>query len=502
MLCSRVLRSVRTSDALKENLRNMGIVKFTEIQNKAFEPILSGKNFTGVAATGSGKTIAYLLPTLQRIENEKFPGHAVLILVPTRELARQVGSSVIALNPKIDVSIFYGGVPISAQLESVGNSKILISTPGRAWELIESGAVSFARLKILILDEADFLLSKQQRGKMSQLLAALRRQAGEPQTLLFSASSADTVVKQPPRLTHAILRVAHEHPSARYAALSLLLESRDQALVFASSSLEASLISKNLEISNAVLHSGVPQSQRDFTLAQFKDGKIRVLIATDLVARGIDIPGLPCVIQFRPPTDFRKYMHRAGRTARGGAEGESILLVNANEASAISSWSRLADFKRMEPVTVEDLKVARMKRLCADIKGVGGDQSEIFRSLCNVDNMESLLAKILSKLDSGFAGEKEQSRLVITGAASAFEVSKMLCDMLGLTKLLVEPHSSGYIVTLEQSQARLVLGTEMRDILSGKGIEVSVSTEEPSQTRRRLRKLPWQQKQSSISSAS
>ena len=332
---------------------------------------------------------------------------------------------------------------------------------------------------------------------MTQLLAALRRQAGEPQTLLFSASSAETVVQQPARLTHAIFRVADEQASTRLAALALLLETRPQALVFASSSLEASQISKNLEISHAILHSGIPQSQRDFALAQFRAGKIKVLIATDLVARGIDIPGLPCVIHFRPPSDFRKYMHRAGRTARAGAAGESVMLVHASEAVVVGAWSRLADFVRMSPVTVEDLKVARMKKLCGEVKAVASDESDLYRSLCNVDNLEVTLAKILSKLDYGFAGEIKHVCLLLSGASSAFQASRLLCDMLGLTKLLVEPHEGGYRVKLEQAHARLVLGTEMRVSLSAHGIQVSVATDE---TRRRMKRLPWEEKRSSISS--
>jgi len=475
----------RVSDALRENLRAMGVRKMTKIQEQAFEPILAGRNFQGISETGSGKTIAYLLPTLQRLENEKFPGPAAaLILVPTRELARQVGAAAVSLSPGVDVALFYGGS------EGAAGAAVYVATPVRAWEMIQSG-VSFARLKILILDEADFLMSGAQRPRVTELLAALRRQAGEPQTLFFSASAADAAA-QPARLTHAILKVG-EDPAVRLAALALLLETKTQALVFASSAAEADTISKYLEISSGVMHSGLAQSQRDFTVTQFRDKKIRILIATDLAARGLDFPGLPCVVNFRPPREFRNYMHRAGRTARAGAAGESIVLANPAEAAAVAGWARFADFQKLAPATAPDLQAARMQKLKEEISSVSEEDVNIFRKNCEEENTLSLLAKILSRLDSGFAGERKNVTVLVSGVPTSFEASLAVGEALGLEKLQVEPAAGGFLVSLDSVQAKLLLGGDVREKLAGKGVQLSVSNQ-ACDARRRLKRLPWERK--------
>jgi superfamily II DNA/RNA helicase len=213
-----------------------------------------------------------------------------------------------------------------------------------------------------------------------------------------------------------------------------------------------------------------------------------VLIATDLAARGLDIPGLPCVIHFHPPLDFSRYMHRAGRTARGGASGESILLVNAEEGKThLTKWKRLVDFESRATVTAEDLKKARFEKIAQELLGV--QDSKIFRPLCPSD-LEISLAKILCRLDRDFAGERKKQTLKISGIKNPLEASIVISEILGTDRVTLDPSSGGgYTVTLESTQAKMLLGSDLRLKLESRGWDVSVFS---LQENLRRKKLPWE----------
>ena len=326
------------------------------IQVEAIPAVLHQKDILGLAPTGSGKTAAYILPILQQLLQQEAPRDRqapVLVLVPTRELAIQVAEVTENfsrfLPRRIKSLAIFGGVSINPQMMKLGGVEILIATPGRLIDLVGRNSVGISRIQTLVIDEADKLLQMGFREEMDHLLELTPK---KKQTLLFSAtqdqelaSLIQQLLKNPVEIQvaptdftpDAIHQEAYRvSPETKGPFLRQLIQSGDwkQILVFASSIRTAdNMVVKLIKngIQAVAFHGDKSQGARTEALAKFKSGKTRVLVATDLAARGIDIQGLPLVINYELPRSPKDYIHRIGRTGRAGATGHAISLITPEE---------------------------------------------------------------------------------------------------------------------------------------------------------------------------
>ena len=361
---------------LSQALRRLALTEPTPVQAEAYPAAMARRDVLAQAQTGSGKTLAYLIPLLSqwlasRTEGPRWRG--ALVLVPTRELALQVGATLADLTEdwrdRPLATVAYGGVSINPQLMRLrGGADILVATPGRLLDLVRHNAVHLERLGLLVLDEADRLLDEGFADEVQQVLDLL---PGQRQTLLFSATYpqalaefAQHVLIEPvlvdvpslpdtaPDIRHRVLRVAEEREAMLLRGL-IESEGWTQALVFVSSQYRSEHLARKLQgwgLKADALHGQLSQGARARVLGAFRERELQVMLATDLAARGIDIPGLPVVVNLdlpRSPMDFR---HRVGRTGRAGASGEAWTFVTP-EGEA--HWRVIA--KRMDlSIATED----------------------------------------------------------------------------------------------------------------------------------------------------
>ena len=348
--------SLGLSASLLKVLENQKISKAFPIQEKAIPAILAKKDVLGIAKTGSGKTASFVLPILNQLQKGAIPKNRhvdVLVLVPTRELAVQVkdvfqqfGS---ALPERIKTLAVYGGVSINPQMQALNHVNILVATPGRLLELIDSKAVHLSEVRTLVLDEADKMLSMGFKEEVDRILKLLPNRR---QNLLFSATLSDDIqainqliLKEPELIKieaekdnfDLIKQVGYwvseekKGPLLRYLIKEGNLK---QVLVFTASTYKADNVADKLRnngIDASAIHSKKSQTNRLNALSRFKDGSLRVLVATDLLARGIDIEFLPNVINYELPRSPKDYVHRIGRTGRAENPGNAYSLITPEE---------------------------------------------------------------------------------------------------------------------------------------------------------------------------
>ncbi|SEG40196.1 DEAD/DEAH box helicase [Algoriphagus boritolerans] len=326
------------------------------IQIEAIPAILDQKDLLGLAPTGSGKTAAYILPILQRLLSKKAPEDRfipVLVIVPTRELAVQVAEVTENfsrfLPRKIKSMAVFGGVSINPQMMKLHGVEILIATPGRLIDLLGRNALGISRIHTLVLDEADKVLNMGFREEVEHILELL---PARRQNVLFSATTDNEVDILIQKLLRDPVRIQVEEanftpdlidqrayrvsPENKGPFLRQLINSGDlsQILVFTSSIRTADNVATKLTkngIAAVAFHGDKSQGARTEALARFKSGKTRVLVATDLAARGIDIQYLPLVVNYELPRSPKDYIHRIGRTGRAGSAGEAISLITPEE---------------------------------------------------------------------------------------------------------------------------------------------------------------------------
>ncbi len=350
----------------------------TPIQRQAIPPVLEGRDLMGGAQTGTGKTAGFTLPLLQRLmasgKAEK-GARAIraLVLTPTRELAAQVAESVITYGKHLPLksTVVFGGVNINPQISKLRNGvDILVATPGRLLDHVGQKTVDLSKVEILVLDEADRMLDMGFIRDIRKVLALLPKQK---QTLFFSATFSDEIKRLANDLLNspALIEVAQRntaservtqivHPvdkSRKRELLSYLIGSNNwkQVLVFNRTKHGANRLSEQLMtdgITAAAIHGNKSQGARTKALADFKSGKVRVLVATDIAARGLDIDQLPHVVNYELPHVPEDYVHRIGRTGRAGNEGEAMSLVCVDELKLLKDIERL--LKRDIPKVVID----------------------------------------------------------------------------------------------------------------------------------------------------
>jgi len=353
------------SKPLLEAVAQTGYETPTPIQAQAIPPVLEGRDVMGAAQTGTGKTAGFTLPILQRlVESNKRPkANQVrsLILTPTRELAAQVAKSVetYGQNLNLKYSVVFGGVKINPQMMRLrGGLDILVATPGRLLDLYQQNAVKFDQLEILVLDEADRMLDMGFIRDIKKIMALLPKQR---QNLLFSATFSDEIRQLAKGMVNNPVEVSVTPPNTTVEKVEQYLvpvdkakktpllihliqeNGWDQVLVFSRTKHGANKITKLLDkagIKAAAIHGNKSQAARTRALAEFKDYKIQVLVATDIAARGIDIDKLPFVVNYDLPNVSEDYVHRIGRTGRAGTSGLAVSLVCEDE------FKQLCDIER------------------------------------------------------------------------------------------------------------------------------------------------------------
>ncbi|MFW7523408.1 DEAD/DEAH box helicase [Vibrio ostreicida] len=352
--------SLSLSAALINALPN-DIQNPTEIQSLAIPVMLAKKDLLGLANTGSGKTLAYSLPMLEHMHASTTPLKG-LILVPTRELATQVTDAINQVSQSLNLhaASICGGVEKHQQQEILAqNPHILVATTGRLLDLVNDGALDLKSVDYLILDEADRLLNM---GFWPDVQRITKLTSGQRHTAMFSATFSDELKHKATQLMNSPTQVAaHQENStsqhvqeqlylvnkgSKTKALIALIDQHQwpQVLVFIGAKENADGLTKKLNkagISSSALHGNKPQAERQKTLERFKQGETKVLIATDLLARGIHIEQLPLVINFELPSHAEVYIHRVGRTARAGQSGSAISLVCHSEVETLSAIREL-----------------------------------------------------------------------------------------------------------------------------------------------------------------
>ena len=366
--------SLGLSDSIVRAVDQKGYATPFPIQVKAIPAVLSGRDVMAAAQTGTGKTASYVLPLLQRLvggSRSKGNHIRVLVLAPTRELAMQVAENVAAYSIYLSLKsvVVYGGVKINPQMMKLrGGADVLVATPGRLLDLFRKNAVNFSQLETLVLDEADKMLSMGFIDDIRNILAQLPQKR---QNLLFSATFShdirmltDSLLVNPvkievsPRNSAAknVKQYLYEVDKNRKAALlSHLIQHNDweQVLVFTRTRDGADRLAQRLArdgISAEAIHGDKRQGERNRALAALKAKDIRVLVATDIAARGIDINELPQVVNFDLPKVPEDYIHRIGRTGRAGLQGQGISLVSADEVSLLAAIESLIRQKLVREV--------------------------------------------------------------------------------------------------------------------------------------------------------
>lgn len=363
-------KNLKLNTTIISTLENKGYDIATPIQAQSIPHLLEKKDLMGIAQTGTGKTAAFSLPILHNLDENKVEVKSrnirALILTPTRELASQILDSIDAYGKNLDLkyAAVFGGVSINTQIKHlVKGLDILIATPGRLLDLMNQGYVKYEQLEIFVLDEADRMLDMGFIVDVKKIIAKLPQKR---QTLFFSAtmskeiaSLANSILKDPVQIeitpeSTTVEKIDQKvnlvDKSNKILLLKAILESPEvkTVLVFSSTKHGANRIVKNLEqggISVSAIHGNKSQAAREAALDGFKSGKFRVLVATDIAARGIDVPGVTHVINYDIPRDSESYVHRIGRTARAGKNGHAISFCDRSEQAFLRKIEKLIKYQ-------------------------------------------------------------------------------------------------------------------------------------------------------------
>lgn len=353
-------------DGILEAIDYMGFEQATEIQEKAIPLILKNKDFMGCAQTGTGKTAAFILPVLQQMVEKKDEGLNTLIIVPTRELAKQIDQQIQGFSyfiPVTSMTIYGGGSSDWEQQKRAlkGGVDIIVATPGKFISHLNMGYVQLDNLKHLILDEADRMLDM---GFIDDIMKIIGQLPKERQTLMFSATMpskikklAEQIMKQPEVITLALSKPAEGvlqgaylvHSNQKIQLINQLITDKpdyESILIFSSTKKNVTEIVRFLKLSGfdvAGISSDFDQQQREDVLAKFRAKRIRILVATDVLSRGIDIKDINLVINYDVPSNAEDYVHRVGRTARAKTTGVALTFINEKDMPGFADIEKLIE---------------------------------------------------------------------------------------------------------------------------------------------------------------
>lgn len=351
----------KISPLIKQQLEVMGFNKPTDIQFKAIKHILEGEDVMAVAQTGTGKTAAFAIPVVDKLESRNrkgYKGVRCLVMVPTRELAKQIAGVFQEIAKRTSVKTFglFGGVEQEQQIRTLNNGiDVLVTTPGRMFDLISQGYLDISKLEFLVLDEADLMLDL---GFMKDIQDVIKHIPNKRQTLFFTA----TISKKIKTLAYSVVRdairiqISPKNPVAknidhavafvemddkRFFLENILKEYDDKKfIVFARTKVRVERIVAAMErvnVKTEAMHGGIDQKDRFAIFERFRSGENNVLITTDVAARGIDIPTMDYVINYDLPDDAENYVHRCGRTGRGNKRGQALSFCSESEMELLTA---------------------------------------------------------------------------------------------------------------------------------------------------------------------
>ena len=354
------------SPEIHRSIRDRGHHEATPIQSGAIPLIQTGVDIVATAETGSGKTAAFLIPLIDKLHRERVTGPVMLVIEPTRELAAQVGREfgLLARHTRLHAAVIVGGESMRRQLDDLkAGAQVLIACPGRLLDHMERGSVRLDRVREVVIDEADRLLDM---GFMPQVRNIMKMAPKERQTLMFSAtmgSAAEMMAREflrdpqrvtigdkaapPAAIVQTLCTVAQSDKDAILLAI-LNKPEVESAIVFARTRSRTDRVARSLKrhgVKAIAIHGDLSQSQRTAALGGFRRRAYTVLVATDVAARGLDIPGVSHIINFDLPDEPENYIHRIGRTARAGREGHAIALVTPEERLSLGRIERILGFK-------------------------------------------------------------------------------------------------------------------------------------------------------------
>ncbi|MES2239119.1 MAG: DEAD/DEAH box helicase [Bacteroidota bacterium] len=359
---SKQFSELGISTALLQSLNELNLVVPTAIQEQVIPLLLANQtDLVGLAKTGTGKTAAFGLPILQLIDSSK-PVVQAVILVPTRELGHQVFKNLESFAqhlPQVSIAATCGGIPIKPQIELLSNpTHVVVATPGRLIDLLQRKAISLAETQFLVLDEADEMVSILKES-LDEIVAEIPK---NHRTFLFSATMPGTIKQLIQNyLNKNVVQISanmetsgnqsidHQYivvdPIEKLDVLMHFLNSREgqRGIIFCKTKAAVNKLAKNLAInrfSSGALHGSLSQGIRDRIMEQFREGHINILVATDLAARGIDVKEIAYVVNYHLPDTYENYVHRSGRTARAGANGLSLTVLQAEEEAEIADFEK------------------------------------------------------------------------------------------------------------------------------------------------------------------
>lgn len=350
---SNSFQQLGISSEILKSIESMGYTQPTEIQQRAIPLVMSGKDIVAQAQTGTGKTAAFGIPVVEKV-NPKLRKIQALVLVPTRELAIQVAKELkdIGRNKRVFVLAVYGGKSIKHQIDFLkkGNDVVVVGTPGRVRDLIERGYLKLDNVKMFVLDEADRML---EMGFIEDIEFIMSNLPQDRQNLLFSATMPgeilelareflnpdyETIKVKPDEITvekikQKVYRVDEE---ALYETVKNILSEHqaEKTIVFTQTKLEADELARQLYrdgFNASAIHGDFSQNKREAVLRKFRTGELKILVATDVAARGLDIKGVELVVNYKLPRDVESYVHRIGRTGRAGREGTALSVITPEQ---------------------------------------------------------------------------------------------------------------------------------------------------------------------------
>ncbi len=352
----------RIADGIKTSISKLGYKKPTDIQFKSIPPILKGEDVLAIAQTGTGKTAAFAIPILHILQDRKIPGRSdgvkCLVMAPTHELALQIDSvfKTLGKHTRINSFCIHGGVDQEPQIKQLNKGvDVLIATPGRMFDLVSQGVLLLRRVEILVLDEADHMLDL---GFIKDIRDLMRHLPNKRQTLFFSATINEKIKKIAYSLVSdkAIrIQISPKDPVAKNIEHAVAFVEMDdkrffleemiknnpehKILVFVRTKIRAERVKKamaRVEITTDTIHSDIDQLERERTMQSFRHGDLKILIATDVSARGIDIPNVDFVVNYDLPETSENYVHRVGRTGRGTQKGQAVSFCSSEEKEQLA----------------------------------------------------------------------------------------------------------------------------------------------------------------------
>ncbi|TYB76280.1 DEAD/DEAH box helicase [Bizionia myxarmorum] len=427
--------------SLQKSLIALGISVPTDVQEKSIPVILNQKEDVVVLAkTGTGKTAAFGLPLLQLMDVENTNVQA-LILAPTRELGQQIFANLESFavnNPELSIASVCGGIPIKPQIERLKTpTHIVVATPGRLVDLIKRGAISIKNLDYLVLDEADEMIS----ALKDEVDSILKDTPKTRRTLLFTATMPGTIKqlvqnymsKHVVQIEADMATVGHQgidhqyvvvEPIEKLEVLLHFLNSKEgeRGIIFCKTKAAVNKLAKNLAInkfSSGAIHGSLTQGIRDRIMGQFREGHIDILVATDLAARGIDVKEISYVVNYHLPDTYDAYVHRSGRTARAGATGLSLTILQQEEVQDIADFEKelgisFTEFKKADAQSIEENNGLIWAKKIFKIKP-NRDVSEDFKAKIKTIFHHLTKEELVDKILANYLAESGSENLKVTG---------------------------------------------------------------------------------------